>query len=840
MDGNYHNSTQNATEALQGEVSLTVLVSSSGPLTKRYRALSDGKVERVPGSLAMTAGEAKSTPIAATTPDGVLSKLKQAFAKLPPQCAVMTGLPPAGRKVWSIAPTGKEDVTAGTISRSKDYFSAAEGPALFALDFDLKEYPGHIRDRIEASGGLEAVFVSACPELRDAARLVAPSASSFIRNTATGFSTGGAGEHWYFVIPDGRETIRLAESIAERLEAAGWCWGHVTKSGTIKLKTLIDTAATNPARILYEAAPILEDGLAPATEKAALLVSGGVLRATEFQPLTDAEAGARLAIRAAAEAAVSAEAARVRLAWKQEREACLIERGVDPEKAARAVSAASGGELMGDFEIQFDDGTSASVREILMRANEEALDGKTCADPIEPEYGGGRNIAVLQLGYPPQVYSQAHGGMTYRLVLDPGDFFECATKSPEQEAIEAAAAEMYDALEAQAKAAGRQFLAWRTIDPASVPRIRFVYGDSYAAGYLTVTYAAPKTGKSLLALAEAIDACTGRGFLTGRPGVPQRVLYFNAEDDQAILEARTLAVLQHYGIPQSEIEGRFFAVSGVSQDRQVILIKGDKHEIQEETFGWLTDFIQRERITLAIFDPLQDLSQSPETNEAFRALGGRIRRLGHDSSAGIGVIHHTRKPSAGVQVTIDDGRGGSALRGVARFNRLLVPMTETEGAQAGVADHRRYFRIAEAESNLAPPSADRNRWFEKIGLHIGNGEAYPAVKPWTWPETFNGVTPSDAARVRALVAERDAAGNPARAHSAASDWAGKIVAQVLGLKLDGATKRATTARVSSMLKEWVEAEFLQIEHRAFGEKGKTAPFVVPGPKTPELSGDVFE
>jgi hypothetical protein len=49
-------------------------------------------------------------------------------------------------------------------------------------------------------------------------------------------------------------------------------------------------------------------------------------------------------------------------------------------------------------------------------------------------------------------------------------------------------------------AAFRPFEPWQKLDPSTIPRIRFVYSDAYAAGYLTVTYAAPKTGKSLLEL----------------------------------------------------------------------------------------------------------------------------------------------------------------------------------------------------------------------------------------------------------------------------------------------------------------------------------------------------
>lgn len=87
----------------------------------------------------------------------------------------------------------------------------------------------------------------------------------------------------------------------------------------------------------------------------------------------------------------------------------------------------------------------------------------------------------------------------------------------------------------------KSFTPWEVTDPTQIPRTRYIYADTYAAGYLTVTFAAPKTGKSLLALAEAIDAASGRGFLTDTPADPLRVLYFNAEDGQDELNARTQA-----------------------------------------------------------------------------------------------------------------------------------------------------------------------------------------------------------------------------------------------------------------------------------------------------------
>lgn len=370
------------------------------------------------------------------------------------------------------------------------------------------------------------------------------------------------------------------------------------------------------------------------------------------------------------------------------------------------------------------------------------------------------------------------------------------------------------------------FHAWQEIDPAQIPRLRFVYGDAFAAGYLSVTFAAPKTGKSLLALSEAIDAATGRGFLTGRASAPIKVLYYNAEDDLSVIQGRVAAVLQAWKIPQSEIVGRLFPVSGVAAEKPVVLIKGEKGEIVEPAFLALAKLIKREGIALAIFDPLQDLSHSPETNEVFRALGGRIRALASDTGAAIGLVHHTRKPSPGIAPTLDDGRGGSALRGVARFNRLLVPMSEAEGAQAGVDDFRHYFRIGEAESNLAPPSSDRNRWFEKTGVMIANGENVATIRPWVWPEAFSGITVNDARKVRSAIAARE---TPPRENAQATDWAGSVIAEVLGLDLG---KKSQRAKVTAILKKWIETGVLATETLRLGTNRKSVLCVISGPNNP--------
>lgn len=353
----------------------------------------------------------------------------------------------------------------------------------------------------------------------------------------------------------------------------------------------------------------------------------------------------------------------------------------------------------------------------------------------------------------------------------------------------------------------------------------FVYSDFYARGYTSLTVAPPKVGKSMLGLAEAMDMATGAGFLTSSPRESLRVLYYNAEDDMSVLEGRIAALLGHYGLQQASIAETLYPVSGVDANG-FYLVSGPDGTINEDLFEAIENFITANKIDVLIFDPLQDLSRSPETNEVFRILGQRLRHLASSHRVALGLVHHTRKLSPGTGASIDDARGGGALRGTARFNRLLMPMSEDEGAKAGVENHRHFMRIAEAESNLAPPSADVNRWFQKISVQIPNGHFVGAVEPWKWPDAFMGLRREDAAAVRAAIA---ACEPPARESSQSPSWAGLIVADALRLPSEDKTARN---RIKSLLREWIKSDVLSIEEWRDPRTGRDVKVVIPGSNNP--------
>jgi RecA-family ATPase len=158
-----------------------------------------------------------------------------------------------------------------------------------------------------------------------------------------------------------------------------------------------------------------------------------------------------------------------------------------------------------------------------------------------------------------------------------------------------------------------------------IPPTEFVYRDFYARGYTSLTIAAPKVGKSMLSLAEAIDMATG-GKVFGVAVAKRRVAYVCAEDDQNVLYARCAATCLKHIIKVTELAETLVLQSGVDWP-ELFLISTDKarHQINEPVFDHLEQMVRNLNLDVIILDPLQDLSHADESNEAFRALGQRLR-----------------------------------------------------------------------------------------------------------------------------------------------------------------------------------------------------------------------
>lgn len=367
------------------------------------------------------------------------------------------------------------------------------------------------------------------------------------------------------------------------------------------------------------------------------------------------------------------------------------------------------------------------------------------------------------------------------------------------------------------------FRSWSAVDPRSIAARTFLYGKHYIRKFASVTVAPGGLGKSTLVLAECIAMATGRAILGVKPCGLLKVVYFNAEDPFDEIQRRVLAICQHYEIDQAELVGQLFIASG--RDQELILSKGDDGAIIEATFDLVERYAEAENIDVFAFDPLANMTEAPETNDAFRRLGKRISRMADRLNCSVELVHHTRKLN-GNEASVEDSRGGSALIGAVRAGRALNPMTAEDAAKAGLDTHIDHFRIEAAGKNNLSRSSPHSTWFKRVSIDLPNGDEVASLEPWQWPDAFDGVSSHDALRVQTIVGQTIPA---PRYSSQAAGWVGVIVADTLGLDLSDKNHRA---RVNSMIGTWVKTQVLAVTETHDSAKGRPTKIVVPGTNRP--------
>lgn len=339
------------------------------------------------------------------------------------------------------------------------------------------------------------------------------------------------------------------------------------------------------------------------------------------------------------------------------------------------------------------------------------------------------------------------------------------------------------------------FRSWETIDFASIPPRQPLYGNHYIRKFMSTTVAPGALGKSSLVLAEAVSMAIDRSLLGAKlhANRPLKVAYYNAEDPYDEIQRRVAAICQFHGVDQSLLVNHLFIASG--RDNPILFATGEAGTLNEEAFRMIEHWGRTVGADVMVFDPLANMTTSPETNEVFRAIGWRLSRMADTLECSVEIVHHTRKLN-GNEATVEDGRGGSALLAAARAGRVLNKMTKDEAAKAGLATHVDHFRIeADGKNNLtrAMEVAD---WYVRESVRLPQGDAVAAVAKWSWPDVRDELSAEVISAVVRRVRER---GDGVRADVRANGWVGSDVAAVMGLDLDDEAGRARAKDVVKVL-----------------------------------------
>jgi AAA domain len=346
-------------------------------------------------------------------------------------------------------------------------------------------------------------------------------------------------------------------------------------------------------------------------------------------------------------------------------------------------------------------------------------------------------------------------------------------------------------------------------DPKKVPRRQFVYGKHLVRGYLSATVAPGGVGKSSLALVEAVAMATGKTLL-GIATAPRRVWYVNLEDPREEIERRIAAICLHFGITADELGDRLYFDG---REIEIVLATQTRsgYAIAAPAVDALTAALKGGRFDVFIVDPFVSTHRVSENdNMAIDAVAKKLGAIAGEADCAIELIHHVRK-TGGLEVTVEDGRGASALVNATRSSRVLNRMSKEEADKAGVGEERGYYFRADSggKANLVPPSA-KATWYRLQNVALGNGsndgvddqDYVGVVTSWKWPDAFEGYTTADTDRVLAAIAD-----GRCRKDSRSEEWVGHVIAKTLGMDV---SKPRDRARINDMIKQWLATKLIKV------------------------------
>ncbi|WP_247434420.1 AAA family ATPase [Bradyrhizobium sp. 139] len=346
--------------------------------------------------------------------------------------------------------------------------------------------------------------------------------------------------------------------------------------------------------------------------------------------------------------------------------------------------------------------------------------------------------------------------------------------------------------------------AWT--EPETIPERQWLYDRRLLRKFLTATVAPGGVGKTNLEIAETLSMVSGKSLLGAKPAGLLRVWLWNLEDPHEEIVRRIQATARHYGLTPQDVGDRLYVNCGREQPLVIAETQRNGAVICRPVVDALVDQIRLWKIDVLIVDPYVSSHRVAENdNGAQEMVAKEWGRVADAGNCAVELVAHTRKGEH--EVTTESTRGGKALTDACRTVRVVNRMTKDEAERAGVENPRLYFRTINDKANLTPP-ADKSDWFrlESVDLnngpHRSTGDSVGVVAAWEWPDNLAGITGADFEKV----AQAIRAGKW-RESIQAKDWAGKAVAEALGLDLE---VKAEKAKVGGMIKAWLVAGSLVV------------------------------
>jgi hypothetical protein len=360
------------------------------------------------------------------------------------------------------------------------------------------------------------------------------------------------------------------------------------------------------------------------------------------------------------------------------------------------------------------------------------------------------------------------------------------------------------------------FTAARAVGPRES-----LYGGHYIRQFVSSTIAPSKVGKSSLIIAEALAMASGKPLLGVPPAGPLRVWLWNGEDPFEELQRRIVACMQLYGLVPEDVGDRLFVDSGRKMPIVLATQTRGGAVINAPVEAGVISTIQENLIDVFQVDPfISSHRVSENDNNAIDVVTKRWGFCADVTRAAIEIPHHSRKLN-GAEVSVEDGRGASALLATVRSSRALARMTTQEAERLGLREFsRRLFRFTEVSSNLSIPAPESQQWLELASVNLANGRGDEMDKVVKGDSVgvvrvFDMTAGKNESLVSAQIDDQsgiegqsreDRALAAVRAHTwrasdKCEDWAGVPIAQALGI--DHRSKEGR-AQLRNIISAWLK------------------------------------
>jgi hypothetical protein len=340
---------------------------------------------------------------------------------------------------------------------------------------------------------------------------------------------------------------------------------------------------------------------------------------------------------------------------------------------------------------------------------------------------------------------------------------------------------------------------------------------------VTATISPGGIGKSSLIAAEALAMVSGKALLEVSPEQKLKVWLWNLEDPQEETERKIQAAASHYDLSSDDIGDRLLVDSGRDQRLVIAVTERNSAVIVQPVVDDLVAEIIARKIDVIVIDPFVSCHEVAENdNPAMDRVVKEWGKVADRGNCAVHLVDHTRKMGDATEVTTESSRGGSAKTDACRVVRAVNRMSEKQATDAGVDNHRLYFRTYNDKGNLQPP-ADGSDWFKLESVDLRNGplgmpgDSVGVVIRWNWPDLTAGMTAADYDKVAAVIR-----GGKWKANVQAKNWVGYAVAEALGLDAKDPDDKA---KIKAALKMYLKAGTLVEVERNDSERREKKTFI---------------